>query len=764
MENLSTLTESEYISINKMKKIYKKIISIILIVTLVISVNMSAVWAVETPQTTETPTTTETTQTETTTTDENTQVETETPTRAEQPQAPENASPTPTLEPTPATEEETTSINPESTDTQSTQDDTQNDPVETTPSSTGSQTENGNLEDTTIQTDTANTSGTITTLGNLNAVTGAATEGTGDSNATIVNTGNGSNSDNSGTVDTTDTSATIQDNNANINNNLNLDSDSGNNSAGQNLGDSTIETGDANTTGTILNSVNTNIEGVLVSETNIVEDTVGDVVLDFAATCVAGCESGSETIITNLGNGSESENTGLINETADSLTSQNNDAVVGNEMVLTANSGNNLTNDNTNGDSNISTGDANVVGNVLNFLNNNLAGNVIFSVVNIFGDLVGDIIIPSDYAKYFASAEQQQSSVANESNGSNSENTGIINNTNSQETAQFNNAEIVNNVELVATTGTNQTSNNTAGDNKIETGNAYADSQIVNIANNNFDGGTWWIVIVNEAGKWVGRIFGPSNATVTDNIALAPGAEFTVAGDGAINITNAGNGAGSTNTGTANSETNQTTIQNSNANLTNNVKLIANTGGNSASRNTGGDNQIVTGDASVLLNIVNFVNNNFAGGQVLLTFVNVFGSWTGDLLAPGASKDADELALGGTESNPTQASNQSSSTGTNNQSGRQNSGNAEQETEPVTPVGTVLVAGYKSFRVPEILANSETQIDNPLGLFSTEDTDKAKITINLAWLLVFLPLVLALIVISRIRHLLNLSLFKFRRT
>ena len=63
----------------------------------------------------------------------------------------------------------------------------------------------------------------------------------------------------------------------------------------------------------------------------------------------------------------------------------------------------------------------------------------------------------------------------------------------------------------------------------------------------------------------------------------------------------------------------------------NNVDLYANTGGNSASRNTGGDNSITTGDATIVANIINFVNTNISGnGRLFVNVVNVFGSWFGD--------------------------------------------------------------------------------------------------------------------------------------
>src|SRR5690606_28208657 len=97
---------------------------------------------------------------------------------------------------------------------------------------------------------------------------------------------------------------------------------------------------------------------------------------------------------------------------------------------------------------------------------------------------------------------------------------------------------------------------------------------------------------------------------------------------------------GSNNSASANQSSDTTTTQTNDANIHNNLNLSANTGGNDAKFNTGGDSNIVTGDATIIANIVNFVNNNIVGdGKLVVTVVNVFGSWVGDLITPGQSKN-----------------------------------------------------------------------------------------------------------------------------
>jgi hypothetical protein len=117
--------------------------------------------------------------------------------------------------------------------------------------------------------------------------------------------------------------------------------------------------------------------------------------------------------------------------------------------------------------------------------------------------------------------------------------------------------------------------------------------------------------------------------------------------NGEIIAMNSGNGSGSTNTANVTSVNNDTTVQTNNANIVNNLNLSANTGGNETSKNTGGNNSIVTGDANIIANIVNFVNNNIAGnGRLFVTVVNVFGSWMGNLVTPGQQQAAQKWRAG----------------------------------------------------------------------------------------------------------------------
>lgn len=610
----------------------------------------------------------------------------------------------------------------------------------------------GQVGDTEVETgDATNSTSVVNDLNsNVSAGLGSA-EGNNGSGVSVVNNGNGSDSVNNGSAMISDNNTQIQDNSAQVVNNLDQESNSGNNSASENVGNSEITTGDANTTGTVVNNVNTNVDGISVSEFNIVDNHVGDVILDFSEACIQGCGGNLGTNVENSQNGSGSQNSGQADLVTDNMSFQNNDAEVENNVILASNSGDNNSDNNTGGDSEISTGDANVAANVLNFVNNNLAGNVVYAVVNVFGDLVGDIIFPD--GTIFANTGAIE--VENSGNGAESENFALVDQSLSDETFQFNDVNIENNLIFDANTGENSTAGNTGGDSGIETGEASVEAQVVNVANTNIDGGNWWLVVVNEAGQWIGKILGAPAGSL---LAGSEGMEITTDDSGEISVSNLGNGADSSNNASYGGQVNNTLVQNNNASVVNNLDLSANTGGNSASRNTGGDSSISTGDASIVANIVNFVNNNIAGdGKLFVTVVNVFGSWVGDFVTPGSEVEEDDQGIGGDGGS-------SGDTG-GDQSGDSHEGNNEPSFESGSSDGAGGVSndsssssfgdGYEptpSFAASDTLAMAYVDYDKSLfgqllGSIGEEssDDDEKEININLAWLLPVLPVGLMLV-------------------
>ncbi len=99
---------------------------------------------------------------------------------------------------------------------------------------------------------------------------------------------------------------------------------------------------------------------------------------------------------------------------------------------------------NTDGDTTIKTGNANVSANALTFANNNLAGNVVYGVVNIYGTLEGDIVLPD------GQVANTGNSLSNAGNGSGSTNTASSSKDVNSTTFQSNDATIANNLTFNA--------------------------------------------------------------------------------------------------------------------------------------------------------------------------------------------------------------------------------------------------------------------------------------------------------------------------
>lgn len=618
----------------------------------------------------------------------------------------------------------------------------------------GSSTTPGGVGDVEIDTGDATNATSVTNAGNNN-LAGSAVSGPGGSGATVANTANGTGSDNNGSAVIDNTNNTNQNNSATVNTDLNSSTVTGDNTASDNVGDASIETGDANTTGTVLTMVNTNAEGIMVSEFNIVDDQIGDVVLDFAANCIIGC--GGPTEVSNTGNGSNSTNDASTDTTNTTNTTQENDAQIGNDLVLTADTGSNTTSSNTGGDSSITTGDANVAANVMTFANNNIAGNVIYGIVNIFGDLIGDIIFPESQLTICCGSSV---TAQNTGNGSSSDNSANINVIDTDNTFQSNTADITNDLTFDANTGDNSASRNTGGDSTINTGDTNVDVNLLNIANSNLSGGNWWIVLVNDITLgWVGKIMGAPDGAM---FAGSEGSDFAVDENGFITATNNKNGTNSTNDASASTTNTNTTNQTNNADINNNLNLTANTGNNSANDNTGGNSNIKTGDATIVANLVNFVNNNISGnGKIFVTVVNVFGSWLGDFISPGQKKEAQtEQAVGAGS-----ASNNSQNTSNNNNTGTNNSSQATTQSQDTTQgahagaIAQAVVAVQSVFGAATgnagngnngvTLGNSGKKIASATLFqgesFASDKNDtkvKNAVRINLAWILLLLPVLL----------------------
>lgn len=160
-------------------------------------------------------------------------------------------------------------------------------------------------------------------------------------------------------------------------------------------------------------------------------------------------------------------------------------------------------------------------------------------------------------------------------NGSDSDNTVAVTQTNQTNVSQNNTANISNNVDVNSNTGGNDAEDNTGGDVSIKTGDSEANVAVSNTANS------------NQASV--------SGCCPTDT-----------------SVKIAGNGTKSDNDATVKTGNQVSVAQNNDANIKNYVDVDSDTGNNDAEDNTYGDVAIETGDADATVTIANMANANWA--------------------------------------------------------------------------------------------------------------------------------------------------------
>ena len=258
------------------------------------------------------------------------------------------------------------------------------------------------------------------------------------------------------------------------------------------------------------------------------------------------------TTIEISGNGTNSDNDSNVGISQTTTVVQSNNADVFNKVDVDADTGGNDANDNTGGDVSVETVDVDTEVNVSNALNSNSA-----NVDCCLSDGDTEVLISG--------------------NGSNSDNTVNLGQTNYNAIYQSNDADVTNLVDVDGDTGDNDAEDNTGGDVSVETGDVDTKVSISTAANANSasisgDG--------NGGGTLSARIVG--NGTHSDNdinLGLLSGVLIS---------------------------------QDNNADVFNKVDVDADTGNNDANDNTGGEVSITTGDVDTEVEIDNMVNFNFA--------------------------------------------------------------------------------------------------------------------------------------------------------
>ncbi len=342
--------------------------------------------------------------------------------------------------------------------------------------------------------------------------------------------------------------------------------------------DSAIDTGDAGATAVLVQDVNTDIVGNDVDKEVIVADEeTGDI--DLLEAFVGTEEENGEAAETNQPGETDGSGGGVA-------VVNGNEATVENTVVATAETGDNSIEG---GDgAAIDTGDASALAVAVNVVNTTLVGsNGLLAIVNIVGDYAGDVILPGEGLLSFGGGDPSLETVEN-----------------------GNEATIENTVTASADTGGNTIEG--SGDASIETGDAVAVAESDTIANTNFVGDNWLVVVVNVFGEWLGGIVDGEDAD----------------GDGVIGFLFGGGGESD---GCDAECGDIVSVSGKNvAYVVNTVSASADTGGNTIT--SADDASIVTGNASATAAAFNFVNNNIVGHNWLLAVINVFGSWGGNLV------------------------------------------------------------------------------------------------------------------------------------
>lgn len=476
----------------------------------------------------------------------------------------------------------------------------------------------------TIETGSANVAATLLNFLNTNVVDGAlwlsVSDIFGDLGGNVVvpetaiaylerrgrellvdasNATTGSASTNTVSVEVTDEQTTTLTNTANVENTVNIDAITGENEATQNTGGATVATGDVEaTTNTItlanMNVVDGNLGLIIV---NALNRWIGFLLGSDGTWAPIGHAYSTLIEAANTATGSESTNTAEVTVDSEEITTVTNDATVKNTLDIDAITGQNTASQNT-GNASVTTGDAHVYATVVNVVNTNVVrGGFFAAIVNVFGNWFGDLWFGGTPVTALASARAAASAPSggveiaaeNASTGSDSTNTIDIDASSESTVEVDNTAKITNALHLNADTGHNQTSRNT-GLGSVKTGDVLAALHARNVAN---------VSLVGMDTPW---------ANIT------------------ADLVNATTGADSTNTiDVTIDDTREVTVLND-AEVDTAIGAVANTGFNTANRNTLGG-LICTGVAALDALVDNLLNQTwlvrtYGDGQAQLATTN----------------------------------------------------------------------------------------------------------------------------------------------
>lgn len=380
-------------------------------------------------------------------------------------------------------------------------------------------------------------------------------------------------------------------------------------------GDTTVDTGDATAEGTIENTIDVNELKVLLDEVySIYNLPLGYIIYDHeTGEYIAYTPEAQVKLDAALEDGlvDPYEYLDIVTPELDTLASTTNETFLDNTADIGATTGGNTANNNDN--VTINTGDAKASSNVLNVVNTNIYNSEGFFLFldNLSEGGVSGSLDLRDYDFFnptavLTSTDQRTSAIEENSilkrivdkvkaicpscggSGDLTVNTDQV-------------AEITNDIVVRSGTGVNEASGG-SGNASINTGDAYAAANVINLANTNIVDSNYLLLTYNNYGDWDGDLVFPSADSLIE--AFSMGGQSTPAL--AVDNTN-------------------TTDVNNNADLT------AGTGDNTANGG-GAGGTISTGDANSSTNILNELNSNLVGGTSFSILIKVHGEWAGDLM------------------------------------------------------------------------------------------------------------------------------------
>ncbi len=407
---------------------------------------------------------------------------------------------------------------------------------------------------------------------------------------------------------------------------------------------------------------------------NIFGDHTGDITLQPGSVSGGGGQLGSLPSggsASNSNTGADSTNQAGVSNTNDLTLVNRPDGTINNNLDLLAQSGN-ASIDKSTGAGDATTGDALVELNLLNMINSAIsAGQSFFGLLNIFGNLNGDILFPQGFlngAVGDSSTGGGGTSVASNSNtGADSNNSAGVTNNNNLTAVNSPSALFNNNIQTAAQSG-NAAVTDSTGAGGATTGNADTSTNLYNLFNTSLFGDNAVLVLVNVLGHWVGGIMNLPGGGQSGGALLT----------GNASVSNNNTGANSNNDASANTQNNVNLVNAPTGTINNNINAGALSGNATVSDSTGAGGA-TSGNATVATNVANIFGSalNLKKWFGVLV-INVFGDWFGSVAQDTAAGNAPQVnsntgtGQGGVKTVTHQASQPTSAGAANGQAGNSN--------------------------------------------------------------------------------------------